>query len=83
MEKVSVGEVTRKLFGMLGSLHDFIDTYCEWHANAYPGLSRGGEVDIHTYEEICNAIQPAISFIEAKVIERVRDYMDMTAPESI
>lgn len=83
LENASIGDATRELLGMLGMLHDFIDKYCDWHVRTYPNLSNNGEIDNPYYEKICEAMNPAISFLEDEVMERVRDYMNCFKQEAM
>ena len=75
MGNVKIGKDTLEMMGMIGALHDLIEQYVAIYERLYPEICGGNGIPDSTYDEVCTAFSPAISFMEDEVHKRLTDFM--------
>lgn len=83
MENAKFGKDTLELMGIAGTLHDLIEQYIARYERLYPNLCEGGSIPDFEHQKVCEAFEPAITYIENAVIERVMDFMGSTGETEI
>lgn len=75
MENAKFGKDTLELLSMVGSLHDMIEQYSAIYERIKPAVCEGDGIPDFVYDKLCEAFNPAISFIENEITERFNDFM--------
>lgn len=82
MENAKIGKDTLELMGIAGTLHDLIEQYVAIYERLYSNPSEGGVIPDFEYQKVCEAFEPAVTYIENAVVERLMDFMGSTdSPE--
>lgn len=78
MENAKIGKDTLELMGIAGALHDLIEQYVAIYERLYSIGCEDGSLLDHEYQKVCEAFEPAVTYIENAVVGRLMDFMGST-----
>ena len=68
MENAKISNSTLELMGLAGALHDLVEQYIARYERLYPNLCECGHIPDFEHQKICEAFEPAITYIDRKSV---------------